>query len=367
MASSNRWRAPIHHFAFPYLIVVPVLLAIATITTLFIHSDVNAALLWSQCHSHARIPGLSRIPGIGTPLCYLVSFFHAALDSVRSLAVMAGVLAFVGGLLTVSTVEAARICNAPNVLIAYPTGPWLVFDLVGGAVVWELLIIPAFLHRAKRVSASRKTQYGRSEAEDEVVVTEDHSRHLADSEIIAIPVSVAIGFVVPSILMLVFNSSATIAIWLFFPVYVSLVRQTTRRVVTYLQKTDPSTIHLESNRLSLLFVYALPILCSVAAHVSIIWSLTRTDDRKEMTKSTITFIEIDFQFIALTVLYWMFVEVGWRVPLATAVASIVVGPGAGTCLGWIYREKLIHQDHHNETELEGGDDGRTDEETPLLR
>ncbi len=63
---------------------------------------------------------------------------------------MGAVLSMVGGLLTVSTIEAARICNAPSVLIAYPTGPWLVFTLVGGAFVWELVIVPAFLHRARR-------------------------------------------------------------------------------------------------------------------------------------------------------------------------------------------------------------------------
>ncbi|EWG46062.1 hypothetical protein FVEG_15915 [Fusarium verticillioides 7600] len=145
-------KAPIHHYSYRSLIIPPILLAAATIVALFLHSDVNFALLWSQCHSHARLPGVSRIPGLGTPLCYLISFFRAALLSLRSRTVMGVVLAFIGGLLTVSTVESARICNAPNALIAYPTGPWLVFDLVGGAVVWELVIIPAFLHRARSVS-----------------------------------------------------------------------------------------------------------------------------------------------------------------------------------------------------------------------
>jgi hypothetical protein len=108
----------------------------------------------------------------------------------------------------------------------------------------------------------------------------------------------------------------------------------------------------------------LPMICSVLAHVSFIWSLTRPDDRKEMTRSIIVFIEVNAQFIFWTVLYWMLVEVGWRVPLTTIITSIVVGPGAGTCVGWIYREKLIHHDN----EEDNGEDAQTaDEETPLLQ
>ncbi|KAM5344739.1 hypothetical protein ACJ41O_010601 [Fusarium nematophilum] len=357
------WKAPIHRFPFRYLIITPILLSIATIAALFIHSDVNAALLWSQCHSRSLLPGLSRIPGLGTPLCYLVSFFRAALGSLRSSAVMAVVLAFVGGLLTVSTVEAARVCNAPNVLIAYPTGPWLVFDLVGGAVVWELVIIPAFLHRARGVLTERRRRAEEEDGDDE---TPDlTSRHLPDSELVAIPVSVALGYFVPSFLMLFFTTPATIGIWLFFPVYVSLIRQATRKIISIYKRADPTAVHLASDRRSLLFVYALPIVCSILAHAFVIWSLTQPDDRREMTKSTIVFIEVDTQFIFWTVLYWMLVEVGWRVPLATVVTAAVVGPGAGTCIGWIYREHLIHHDEDNE-EDERSSSG-SDEETPLLQ
>jgi hypothetical protein len=292
-----------------------------------------------------------------------VSFFHAALDALRSQAVMGLVLAFVGGLLTVSTVEAARLCNAPNVLIAYPTGPWLVFNLIGGAVVWELAIIPAFFHSAKRLIAEKKQRA--DDGSDAVSETDDQSRHLPDTEVVAIPVSVALGFFLPSILMLVFNSPATIGIWLFFPVYVSLIRQVVRKIVTFIKKTEPALIHLESSRYSLIIVYALPIILSIVAQVFIIWSLTQSDDRKKITKSTLAFIEIDVQFIFWTVLYWMLVEVGWKVPLATLVSSLVVGPGAGTCLGWVYRERLIHE--HNDGDDEDSEDRPADEETPLLQ
>ncbi|KPM40803.1 hypothetical protein AK830_g5764 [Neonectria ditissima] len=360
----------IHHAPMRYLLVVPVLLAIATVAALFVHSDVEAAMLWSQCHSRARLPGLSRIPAVGTPLCYLVSFFRAALDSLRAVAVMAVVVAFVGGLLTVSLVEAARVCNAPNVLIAYPAGPWLVLNLLGGAVVWELVITPAFLNSSQALFAARKRRRESGQDQDAAPEAEDHSRHLPDTEVLAIPIGVALGYFLPSILMLVFNSPVTIGIWLFFPVYVSLIRQAVRKIVTAVKRVDPTLIHLESNRGSLIIVYALPVLLSIAAHVFIFWNLTQPDDRKKLTKSTLAIIEIDIQFIAVTVLYWMLVEVGWRVPMAIVVSTIVVGPGAGTCLGWVYRETLIHDDHRGDDhdEDQGSEQtGRpTDEETPLL-
>ncbi|KAH7165636.1 hypothetical protein EDB81DRAFT_779916 [Dactylonectria macrodidyma] len=366
------WQAPIHRFSLRVLLIVPVLLAIATIVALFVHSDVNAAMLWSQCHAHAALPSLSRFPVLGTPLCYLVSFFHVALDALRSVAVMAVVLAFIGGLLTVSTVEAARICNAPHVVVAYPTGPWLVLNLIGGVVVWELVITPALLHSTQALFAARK-RHQESGEDDDSDSLEDQSSHLPDTEVIAIPISVAIGYFLPSILMLVFNSPLIIGIWLFFPIYVSLIRQGVRKIITAVKKVDPTLVHLESNRGSLAIVYALPVLLSMAAHVFIIWNLTQPDDRKKMTKSTLAFIEIDIQFIFWTVLYWMLVEVGWRVPLITVVSSVSFGPGAGTCLGWVYREKLIHDGHDSydggEEPEQAGDQetGRpANEETPLL-
>ncbi|KAH7145887.1 hypothetical protein B0J13DRAFT_554407 [Dactylonectria estremocensis] len=366
-------QAPIHRFSLRVLLIVPVLLAIATIVALFVHSDVNAAMLWSQCHSHAALPSLSRLPVLGTPLCYLVSFFHVALDALRSKAVMAVVLAFIGGLLTVSTVEAARVCNAPHVVVAYPTGPWLVLNLIGGAVVWELVITPALLHSTQALFAARKRHHDSGDDHDSDSL-ENRSSHLPDNEVIAIPISVAIGYFLPSILMLVFNSPVTIGIWLFFPIYVSLIRQGVRKMVTDVKKVDPTLIHLESDRGSLAFVYALPVLLSMAAHVFIIWNLTQPDDRKKMTKSTLTFIEIDIQFIFWTVLYWMLVEVGWRVPLITIASALSFGPGGGTCLGWVYREKLIHNDHDShggDEEPEQGRDGQVGrpahEETPLLQ
>ncbi len=112
----------------------------------------------------------------------------------------------------------------------------------------------------------------------------------------------------------------------------------------------------------------MPILVSVAAHVFFIWSLVRPDDRKEMTRATVKFIEIDAALILLTVLYWLFVEAGWKVSLVMIAASLTLGPGAGVCVAWICREGQIDPDRSVTCVAVGSRESLDpSEETPLLR
>ncbi|KAK3309208.1 uncharacterized protein B0T15DRAFT_133737 [Chaetomium strumarium] len=369
---ARRPRPAVHAFSFRYLLVVPVLLSILTGYVLFIHSDTNIYMLYSQCHARSRIPWLSDIPLLGSPACFLVSFFQEAIASARAFGLMAVILSFFASLLTVSTIEAARICNSPSMLIAYPTGAWLVFNLIGGAIVWELVIIPAFVHRSREIIAARK-QGGPQQLSGLADPTFGETmRHLARvAETLAIPVAVAIGYVVPSLLMLVLDAPMAVLAWLFFPVWVSLVRQTVRRVVLWLREEWNVSLHLESNRPALLAVYFLPIACSVLAHAHFIWTMTQPDDRKEMTRATLKFITIDAFFVGLTVLYWVFIEAGWKVALVMVGGSVLLGPGAGVCIGWIYREQMVDLDRSVTVVVVGAqrDNGGASpsEQTPLLR
>ncbi|AEO55795.1 hypothetical protein MYCTH_2299980 [Thermothelomyces thermophilus ATCC 42464] len=388
MDSPTRRRRPaVHRFSLRYLLVVPVLLAVLTGCVLFVHGDTNIYMLYSQCHARSRLPWLSRLPVLGGPACFLVSFFGEAVASARAAGLMAAVLSFVAGLLTVSTVEAARICNAPSRLIACPTAPWLVFDLVGGAFVWQLVIIPAFFRRTRDIIAARKQQGGGGGPQPLSGPTDptfgEAMRHLASpAEAVAIPVAVALGFVLPALLMLLLARPAAVLVWLFFPVWVSLVRRLARRAALMLMArqgwrrrgshgSSGSSLHLESSRPALLAVYALPVACSVLSHALFIWTLTQPDDRKEMTRSALKFITINIFFVGLTVLYWILVEAGWRVALVMVVASIVLGPGAGVCLGWVYREKTVDLDRTVTVVAVGSrrqsGDADPSEETPLLR
>ncbi|KAK3373190.1 hypothetical protein B0T24DRAFT_622333 [Lasiosphaeria ovina] len=375
----RRPRQAVHRFSLGPLVAVPILLAILTAATMFLYSDTNMYMLLSQCHARSRIRWLSRVPVIGVPLCFLTSFFVEALGAPRrSPGALGAVLSFVGALLTAATVEAARICNAPSVLIANPTGPWLVFNLVGGAVVWQLVILPAFLHRSREIIEARGRQ-GYRPAAAEPAGPEDPTfgeahRHLARvAEVVAIPVAVAVGYVVPSVVMVVLGEPVSVFVWLFFPVYVSLVRQAVRKAVVVLLRDEwwRASFHLESSRLALASVYAVPIVCSVLSQGLLVWSLLQPDDRKEMTRSTIRFIVIDAFFIGLTVLYWVLVEAGWRVALVMAGTSVVLGPGAGVCIGWICRERAVDLDRTVTVVAVGAQrgsrSGSPSEETPLLR
>lgn len=394
----------IHRLSLRYLIIPPIILAILTGFALFVHSDTDIAMLYSQCHARARLPFISKtIPVLGTPICFLVSFFQEALASAhKTVPLMSGILSFIGGLLTVSMVESSRICNQPNILIAYPTGPWLVFNLAGGALVWQLVIIPAFFKRSREIILARRS--GISGGADLSGPTDPNfgqaMRHLDEvAEIVAIPVGVGIGYFLPSALMIFLPDNKnelakpiSIIVWLLFPVWVSLIRQAVHRIIitvparylpsafTATSESDGTTttkpFHLESNPLALAIMYSLPILASILSHGYFLYSLSQTDDRKEMTRATIRFIVIDVFFIGLTTLYWIFVEAGWRVTAVMIGASLVLGPGAGICIGWIYRESKVDPDRSVTVVAVGarrgsgqrdGSSSPASEETPLLR
>ena len=190
-------------------------------------------------------------------------------------------------------------------------------------------------------------------------------------EAVAIPVSVAVGFIVPSILMLVLDNPIVTLVWLFFPLWVGIIRYIVEyigvRSVTELQITQ-----LESKPVALAAVYALPVITSIVAQVLFFWSATLRDDRKEMTRSTLKFIEIDFLLIGATILYWVLVEGGVLAAAALAIVSLVLGPGAGLSVAWYLREKaIVNYDDGLQTEdiepQREANDADATEETPLIQ
>src|SRR5580698_574138 len=90
-----------HRLSLPWLLAPLVLLATGTGYMLFLSSDDRVNSVFQQCINGTD--GLATVPIIGVPLCCLISFFHAALDSRRSAAIMGEILAYVGCLLTITT------------------------------------------------------------------------------------------------------------------------------------------------------------------------------------------------------------------------------------------------------------------------
>ncbi|ROT34592.1 hypothetical protein SODALDRAFT_329702 [Sodiomyces alkalinus F11] len=439
-------RPPIHTISIHPLLVPLPLLSLLTLVALTILPGVEIPMLYSQCHARARLPSVSWIPALGAPLCFILSFFHEALAAVRSRATLAVILAYLAAMLTVSLVEAARVASRPNWLLRRVLLLWLVLELVGGAIVWQLLIVGSFLLQTGReVSRHRNAQKAlvtppaehreeggegadaraeaRAEAREAAASAEDAAtpttltreairrrRLETDSDALAIPIAVELGFVLPAIIMFIYHTPATIGLWLLFPVIVSVVRRAVRGIVAAIislrrrrrrrtradatgepssssrPSTRPRALDLEANRLGLALVYALPVLLSLLAHVFWIWSLTRRDDRKQMTRAVVDFLQLDAAFMLITSLYWLFVETGWKLFLYVVASSVVLGPGAGLCIGWILREKAIRagfdedaalvRQRGREGSLQGeegqdrqvtGHDEPAGEETPLLR
>lgn len=351
----------------PWLLTVPVLLAVLGVVTLVVHSDYNIPALYSQCRAHSRLHSLSRIPVLGPPSCFLVSFFQFANASTRSLARMGVILSFIAALLAISLVESARLSNKPSRVISKPTLPWLVFNLGGGFLIWDLVIVPSFLQRAKNVQAARESRTAERVREVDSDIDREVRSLSSQVESYAIPIAVIVGFLVPSLVMLILNDPISIGVWLFFPLWVAVVRYAVK-LVGVNSIIDPEPNHLESHRWPTIGAYAAPAVCSILAHGFLLWNLFGPEDRKEMTMATIRFLQINVVIIILTVLYWILIEAGVVVTLAFIGASILLGPGAGLSVAWVLRERAIER-YFDGTGTPGGDaqQGESHEETPLLR
>ncbi|KAI3321831.1 hypothetical protein HD806DRAFT_147973 [Xylariaceae sp. AK1471] len=378
MARINFSQPLVHQLPLRYLLIVPVLFSISAVLILAVHGDVNSPLLYSQCHARSRLPALSHIPILGAPACFLVSFFMYASASMRAVAQFGAILAFVGALLTVCRVEAARPCNHRSWTIRFPTLSWLVFNLVGGTLVWDLWILPAFLKRAKDIRVERVKDDALAGSQESRDVFEDEERlrversFISRAEVCAIPLAVAIGFVVPSVLMLVLKDAVSVIVWLFFPVWVAIVHWAVELAAIRVLK-DNGPLYLESHSPSVTLVYAVPFAASLLTHALFIWNLFYHNDSREMTRMALKFIEIDFSFIAATVLYWVLVESGVVPAMLLIVMSVFLGPGAALCVTWLIREKAICEfavlnegGGVGPDEESDGDNSTIHEDTPLL-
>ncbi|GAP92964.1 hypothetical protein SAMD00023353_0403730 [Rosellinia necatrix] len=366
----------VHQLPLHYVLVVPVLLSVLAVVTFTVHGDVNAPLLYSECHSRATLPEISRIPVLGAPACFLVSIIMYLTASMRGIAQVSVFLAFLGALLTACRVEAARACNQRSWTIRSPTPSWLVFNLVGGTFVWDLWIVPAFLKRAKDIRGEGDKQGVLEDGQASPGLFEDEDRVMMErsfatrAEVYAIPVAVSIGFMLPAILMLVFKNVPAIIVWLFFPLWVAIVHRVVLWITVRLLR-DNGPLYLEAHPASVTIVYALPFLAGLLTHALFIWNLFCKDDSRTMTRMALKFMKIDFVYIVATVLYWVFAEASIVPTVLMVVFSVFLGPGAALCLTWLVRERAISSfavsgDENESDEESDGDDSTVHEDTPLL-
>lgn len=224
------------------------------------------------------------------------------------------------------------------------TVPWLLYNCALGALAWQGIIIPAFLHDAS-------SQRHRATATATDRSPERHS--------LAIPLSIALGLLLPASLMLLSpRNPALIILFLLFPIWISL----TRSLLTHPHPPGGFT-KLTNKTTSPTLIYAPAILASTAAHAALLLTHlgpSSTDTLKDHTSTTtraaLLLLELDHAAIFLAVLYWLYHldntdsgrRRGHRSVLLAVAVSLVIGPGAGICVGWMDRRRSDRDNTHQQ-------------------
>lgn len=338
--------------------------------------------LWTRCSSSSSpSPGSSiEAPDLPTPLCFAVTFFQTALASPRGRLEQAAIVAFLAGLATVTALERDKVLRdhrdddtSPRAasgaagrerhggdtdrqgrrggdlsagVVANLTVPWLLYNLALGALSWQVLIIPAFVtqssrrrggRRRRRKTTSRSAEPGGEAADQHPVST------------VSIPLSIMLGLLLPSALLLACPSSPiVILLWLVFPLWISLTRRFVRPAVAPLA---PNGHHHPSRLSRNLILYAAPVLASAASHLLLtlhllLPPLQPANGRAPVPSPLLLLLEIDHAAISAAFLYWVsasssssfFSSAARRAVFVTVLSSLVLGPGAGVCLGWACRD-----------------------------
>ncbi|KAK0190690.1 hypothetical protein F5146DRAFT_1045351 [Armillaria mellea] len=327
---------------FPLTIVLVSGFAISTVSS-------DLADLTSSCAKTNGGPFHILGPILGQFLCGIVTFFKLILSDPEGSSFLAVFLSFVSGLVTIVCLESARVANQAHRVIKYPTPALMMVNIVGGLVVFPLVLCPAFLLKYQNGQrlVSTVTVEGASvisETSPLVRALPLPDRHvLSVAEIYSIPLSVFLGFIVPSIALFLYpDNEVLIALWQLFPVYVAILRYISRAV---LLRTAPhlcvNHIHAESNNVKLLYVYGAPSVLSLLTHLLYLWHTLAPSSGVPTpeVQAALHVLVVDFWAVALTMLYWLWFEGGIRPAITALLASLIAGPGAGICVGWIMREE----------------------------
>lgn len=285
---------------------------------------------------------------LGQFLCGIVTFFKLILSDPEGFLFLAVFLPFVAGLVTIVCLESSRVANQAHRVIKYPTPALMMVNIVGGLVVFPLVLCPAFLLKSQNEQRLEPlvptvTAECASVISETTPLTHPTGRHvLSAAEIYSIPLSVFLGFIIPSITLFLHpDNEVLIALWQLFPVYVAILRYILRAV---LLRTVPhlcvNNIHVEGDNVGLLYVYGAPSTASLLIHLFHVWhALAPSSGPNPQVHAVLHVLVVDFWAIALTMIYWLWFEGGIKPATIALSAGLVAGPGAGVCGGWIMREK----------------------------
>lgn len=263
-------------------------------------------------------------------------FFASTVATPSGQVFMSVFFSFITALITTTMVESQRQGEIPNAVVRYPAAPWLLVNIVSGAIVVPLVMAPGSFHHSRR--CLRKQQQSRIASAGSLP-----NRAVHASAKLAIPVSVTGSFVIPSMILIFASSPTTVILWQFFPIYVAILFRLLSTILNQL----PSTLSTASQGRSKELLFTISILISILSYVSLIiyiFSLLFSqhhDEANHLTTAALHVLAINFLTIFITLIYWLYVEGGTSTARAALKWTLVAGPGAGVCFGWITREEAM--------------------------
>jgi len=184
------------------------------------------------------------IPSVDLKLCFLVSFFHPALQPVN-LPLTADFGASLTTLVALTYLEAAR--QSPSFIVAFPAIVGTLYQNLGGGFIFPLYWLGFIFSGHATTRPGPKLKIDQAHAE-------------------ATLFALLIGYVVASGLMYGLQNPLMTAAWQAFPVWVSLAQ------VVYLL-FRPSSGHSQSGYKTVQATYIFTFLLSAIAHLVIVWPL----------------------------------------------------------------------------------------------
>jgi hypothetical protein len=238
--------------------------------------------------------------------------------------------------ITTTIVESQRQGESPNVVVRYPAAPWLLVNIVSGAIVTPLVMAPGYFHHPRRCLC--KQQQSRMASPDSLP-----NRAVHASAKLAIPLSVTGRFIIPLMTLIFASSPTTVMLWQFFPIYVAILFRLLSTILSQL----PPTLSAASQGRSKELLFTIPILLSILSYAGpIIYTFPlllsqHHAEASHLTTPAVHILAINFLTIFITLIYRLYVEGGTLTARAAPKWTLVAGPGAGMCFGWITREEAM--------------------------
>ena len=211
---------------------------------------------------------------------------------------MSAFFSFITTLITTTMVESQRQGESPNVVVRYLAAPWLLVNIVSGAIVAPLVMAPGYFHHSRR--CLRKQQQSRMASADCLP-----NRAVHASAKLAIPLSVIGGFIIPLMTLIFAPSPTTVMLWQFFPIYVAILFHLLSTILSQL----PPTLSAASQGRSKELLFTIPILLSILSYAGLTiytFSLLFSQHHAEashLITAALHILAINFLTIFITLIY----------------------------------------------------------------